>query len=497
MKAKFRRTGSKENNMGFKRIGRTSLSIVLAGTLSACGGGGSGGSPTAGGGGVTPTPTPTPTTSQCSLANRQQFVADVLNEWYLFPELLDLTVNKANYTNLQDYIDAVVAPARAQSKDRFFTYITSIEEENAFFNSGSSAGFGFRLGYDTGANRVFVIEAFEEGPAFPVGFDRGVELLAIGISSGTLQDVSALMASGGPQAVIDALGPSTAGLTRVFRIRDNSGVVREVSSTKAEYPLDPVSDRYGAKVLNDGGKQVGYINLRTFIDTADPDLRAAFADFRAKGVTEVIVDFRYNGGGLVRIAELMGDLMGRDKVGQIFSYTTLRPSKASENSSDLFGTQPESIAPTKIAFIGRGGTASASELVTNAFIPYLGNNMALVGANTYGKPVGQYGFDLAACDDRLRAVVFKTENANRQGEYFTGLASVVPNTCSANDDISAQLGDPAEASVAAALNFLRGGSCTPISGTTGKQGAQAVTSRRELLQPKAPTPAQREVPGLF
>ena len=46
----------------------------------------------------------------------------------------------------------------------------------------------------------------------------------------------------------------------------------------------------------------------------------------------------------------------------------------------------------------------------------LGTNLALVGTNTYGKPVGQYGFDLSECDDRLRAVTFKTTNAEDQGD---------------------------------------------------------------------------------
>lgn len=479
------------------RLGRTSFTIGLVAALSACGGGGSS-APIAGGGGATPTPTPTPTTAACSLSNRQQFVRDVLNEWYLFPSELDTSVNAASYSDLQSYIDALVAPARANSKDRFFTYVTSIAEENAFFSSGSSAGFGIRLSYDTSANRVFVVEAFESGPGLPAGFDRGVELLSVGTSATTLQSISSLMASGGPQSVINALGPSTAGLTRVFSIRDNSGATREVTVSKADFSIDPVSDRYGAKIINDGGKLVGYVNLRTFISTADPDLRAAFSNFRAQGITEVIVDFRYNGGGLVSIAELMGDLLGGGNVGQVFSRTTLRASKSAENTTDLFGSQAQSIAATKIAFIGRGGTASASELVTNAFIPYLNNNMALVGANTFGKPVGQFGFDLTACDDRLRAVTFRTENASGQGDYYTGLASVVPNTCRANDDISAQLGDSAEASVAVALDFLAGRACTPIAGTPGAQGTlRQGEPGRVILQPDAPTPAQREVPGMF
>lgn len=477
------------------RIGRTSFTIGLVAALSACGGGGSTGPAPIGGG--TPTPAPPPTAAACSLANRQQFVRDVLNEWYLFPAELDTSVNPANFSSLQSYIDALVAPARATSKDRFFTFITSIAEENAFFESGSSAGFGIRLGFDAAAGRVFVIEGFENGPGLSNGLDRGVELLSVGTSASSLQTISSLMAAGGPQSVINALGPSTAGLTRVFSIRETSGTTRQVTVAKADFALDPVSNRYGAKIIDDGGKRVGYLNLRTFISTADPDLRAAFANFRTQGVTEVIVDFRYNGGGLVSTAELLGDLLGGANVGQVFSFTTLRESKAAENETDLFGAQPEAIAATRIAFIGREGTASASELVTNAFIPYLNTNMALVGANTFGKPVGQFGFDLAACDDRLRAVTFKTENADRQGDYFTGLVSVVPNTCRANDDISVQLGDPAEASIAVALDFLAGRACTPIAGAPGVQTTQAAAPARRLLQPDIPTTAQREVPGLF
>ncbi len=425
------------------------------------------------------------------------FSDQVLNEWYLFPSLLDNSVNRASFNELQPYLDARVAPARAQNRDRGFTYATSIAEENALINSGSSAGFGIRLTYDTVNNRVFVVEAYENAPAFPAGMDRGTELLAIGTTSSTLQTVSSLMASGGPQAVVNALGPSDPGVTRVLRFAQADGTVLEKSIAKADYALDPVSDRYGALVLTDGGKKVGYINLRTFIvSNASQQLRDAFADFRSQGITELIIDFRYNGGGLVSVANTFGDLMGRDLVGQVWSKTILRPSKASENSTRLFANEPNAIKPTKIAFIGRGGTASASELVINSMLPYIpASNIALVGADTFGKPVGQYGFDLAECDLRLRAVTFKTVNANDQGEYFSGLASVMPNTCRAADDIFTQFGQPGEASIAAALDFLGGRSCTAISGGTG-QRAQGVGGR-EPLQPVRPTAAQYEMPGLF
>lgn len=476
-------------------FGRTALSATLALALAACGGGGGSSQPQggaiAGGGGGTPAPTP-----GCSLSDQQQFADDVLNQWYLFPNLLDNTVNAASFTDLQAYLDARVAPARAQSIDRGFTFATSIAEENALINSGSSAGFGIRLAYDTVNNRVFVLEAFENAPGLGAGIDRGTELLAIGTSSSTLQSVSSLMASGGPQAVVDALGPSTAGLTRVIQFRTATGTTTEASIAKADFSLDPVSNRYGAIIINDGGRRVGYLNLRTFIVAeADNELRDAFGLFQSEGVTELIIDLRYNGGGLVRVADTFGDLLGRGLTGQVFSETVFRASQSQENSTQLFGNEPNAVTPTRVAFIGRGGTASASELVINSMIPYLGNNMALIGANTFGKPVGQSGFDLSSCDLRIRPVTFQTNNADGDGEYYTGLANVVPNTCRANDDLSTPLGDPAEASIAVALDFIAGRSCTAIS-ASGVQGTLGA-SNMPALQPDRPNAAQHEIPGLF
>jgi C-terminal processing protease CtpA/Prc len=474
-------------------LGRAILSSAVALSLVACGGGssgGGGGGPIGGGGGGGGGGS-----STCSLAARQDWVLSQINEFYLFPTLVDTTVNKAAHNDVQSYIDALVAPARAQSRDRFFTYITSIAEENALINSGASAGFGIRLAYDTTANRVFVVEAYENAPAFPQGFDRGTEILSINGAT-----VSSLMSSGGPQAVVDALGPSTAGLTRSFSIRSAAGVTSSVSVTKAEYELDPVSDRYGVKILDDGGKKVGYINLRTFIvNSANQQLRDAVQQLRTQGVTEVILDFRYNGGGLVSVAELLGDLLGADKVGQLFSRTTFRASLAGNNETKNFASQAQAIAATKIAVIGTGSTASASELVANAFIPYLGNNTALIGANTFGKPVGQIARDRDACDDRLRVVAFQTENRDGGSNYYTGLASAYGRTCRAADDIFTQLGDPNEASVKAALDFLGGRACTAIasSGQQGVQSARSVAAEKVLIQPQRPTAAQYEIPGLF
>lgn len=479
-----------------KRNSLKSIILVLAAGVTACGGGGSGGGtvtvpPTS----TTPPPPPPPTSTSCSLTNRQNFAASVLNEWYLFPETLPASLSPAPYNSVQAYIDALTATARGQGRDRFFTYITSIQEENAFFSSGSSAGLGIRLSFQ--GSRLFVIEAFEGAPALAAGIDRGTEILSIGTDASNLTSVADILASQGSAGVSSALGPNTVGTSRVLRITDASGA-RNVTVTKADYNISPLSSRYGVKVIDNGGQRVGYINMRTFISTADNQLRTAFADFRTQGITNFVIDFRYNGGGLVSTAELMGDLLGGNRFSSdVFSVTRFRASKASNNETRRFAPQSQSVSPVKIAFISTGATASASELVMASFAPYLGVNAALIGSNSFGKPVGQIAVDQTACDDRIRVVAFAKENAAGQGDYYSGLAGTMRTTCAAADDISRPLGDPLEGSLRTALDFIAGRSCTAIAVGQSAQSTSSRTERRVLPLPENPSTSQREVAGSF
>jgi hypothetical protein len=312
------------------------------------------------------------------------------------------------------------------------------------------------------------------------------------------------MAASGTQGLSDALGPDTNGTTRLLSVRDSAGT-RNVTLTKTTYDVAAVSSRYGSSIINDAGHKVGYVNLRTFITPAEDALRTAFANFRAQGITEMIVDLRYNGGGLLSTAQVLGNLLGGNRsTSDVFAYQTFRPEKASENETQTFAPQTQSIAPTRIAFIGTGGTASASELVINAFPPYLHTNAALIGTNTYGKPVGQIALDRSACDDRLRVISFALQNAAHNANYYNGLASTMEKTCQANDDLTHKFGDPQEASIRQSLDYIEGKSCTAIT-STASAGVHDSAIRfttadapvQALVSPDRPSAAQRNVPGLF
>lgn len=449
--------------------------------------------------GSVPSPLPPPASSgSCSLSARQSWAEAEIREFYLFPELLPASVDASRFSSVQGLIDELTAEARAQGKDRFFTFITSIAEEDAFIDSGETAAFGIRIQSESSPARVVVADAFEGAPALAAGIDRGTEILAIGINEATLRDVSAIIASEGTDGISAALGPGTPGLQRVLRVRALDGSVRLVTLTKTVFDIPPVSSRFGVRVIDADGTRTGYVNLRTFVGTADPALRQAFADLRREGVRQFIIDFRYNGGGLVRIAELMGDLLGGNRqTSEVFNEERFRPSKSEFDFTKLFDPTDESVSPLRLAFIGTDATASASELVINAFTPYFPDASVLVGENTFGKPVGQIARDRPICGDRLRVVAFAGRNAAGQGDYFNGLASEVAATCAAEDDLRFAMGDPREASTARALDFLAGRPCAPIIGARTASLSGVSERRRAFVLPETPDVVSREVPGLF
>jgi len=458
--------------------------LVIVASLTACGGG-SGSS-----GGFVP--------ATCSVGAEKSFVRDATNEWYLFPELLPAQVNTSQFADAQELLDYMTATARAQGKDRYFSYVTTKQADSSFLQEGQFIGFGFRIRVD--GNRVYFMEAFENSPASAAGITRGAELLAIDSGAGFVGVANLLPTD---PNLSEAFGPATEGVVRGLRFALPGGQVQEQTLTKRVVSIQPIPDG-GVEVLtlpSNPAVKVGYVNLRTYISTAETPLRDAFRRFRAEGVDYFIVDLRYNGGGLVSVAELMGDLFGRARAANdVYSHLRFRPSKAANDTTHYFVPQAQSVAPVRIAFITTDGTASASEMTVNAMKPWA--QVAIVGGDTYGKPVGQSAFDLSnQCDIRLRLVTFRGTNVNEEGDYYNGLASTLPfAACSAADDLSRAMNDPAESSTAEALHWLGGSpnpACSsPIAGIPAAQKADiAVQSRYPV--PDRPTPAQVNLPGLY
>jgi C-terminal peptidase prc len=452
------------------------LALGMLTTLLAACGGGDGGST-----GSEP--------SACGEAAKKDWVLGVTREWYLFPETLPASVNVASFATAEELLDALTANARAQGRDRFFSYLTTKSAEDSLLGEGQFTGFGFRNRTDSG-NRPFILDVFEASPAAEAGLQRGDEVVAVDQGSGFVP-VAELLANG--DAFADLLGPADAGVRRGLRLLRN-GVTFDVQMTKRTVTIDPVV--LVRTLPLPGTTGVGYLHLRSYISTADTQLRDALAQFRAQDVRDFIVDLRYNGGGLVSTAELINNLFGGDRTSQDVQYEVVySPAKSAQNSTARFQPQSQSTRPVRIAFLTTEGTASASEININSLKPWV--EVAIVGSDTYGKPVGQLAFDLAnSCQDRLRLVTFKTVNSLGEGDFYDGIASSMQFACAASDTLAAPMNDAGDGLTGAALGWLATGACGSVIGAA-RAGAQSKTSTDSRWpMSRQPSAAERWLPGI-
>lgn len=428
--------------------------IVLAGalTLAACGGSGGG---------------------SCSIEDQKAFVLDTARDWYLFPELLPETIDPSAFADAAALLDELTRVAREQGRDRFFSYVTTRAEDEANF-SGELTRFGFQ--YRLREQRMFLEQVLQPGPAAQAGLRRGDEIVAVDQLDGRgYRSIAELLAE--DPSLASAFGPNTGDVTRGLRVVQ-SGEPRELMLVKAQFTVDPVPDGEGVRILPLAGTAgVGYLNLLDFSSPAPRQLEAAFASFREAGITDFVIDLRYNTGGLLSVAYAFADLLGGGRsADEIFIESRYNPQRASANTVHRFVANEASVTPNRIAFITTASTASASETMISGMLPYA--QVAIIGADTFGKPVGQAGFDMPGCGLRLRLETFRQVNALGQTDYFDGLATQVGNACAAADDLDHAQGDPAEASTAAALDWLATGRCEPIAADTRrKQASMALVHR--------------------
>lgn len=439
--------------------------VLTFSSLVACGGGGSGGA--INNEVVSIAPSPTPTVDSCDIETQKQFVVDATQSWYLwYDEMAD--VSAADFETPDALLAALTAPLAADSRDPGFSYLTTVTADEANFTSGAYIGFGFRFSL-TDDNRFILSDVFEDSPADAAGLLRGVEVLAVETTNG-FESIAELAARNASNQEI--FGESVDGVARTFRVRIGDEV-SDVTLTKTELSV-PALARAPALLERSGLSPVGYLHFRSFTTNAAAPLDAIFAEFLDAGVTDYVIDLRYNGGGLLSVADQLLDLLGGDIAsGQQSFLLSHNIQHSDEDFGELFSPLASSVRPLRIAFITTGATASASELAINSLAPHA--DVVLVGEDTLGKAVGQYAFDLTDCDTRLRLVAFEVLNGEGMGGHYTGLVDTGRFTlCPAADDVLRPFGDPQEQSLQTALAWLNGNSCTVTASVQSSSRSRAL-----------------------
>jgi carboxyl-terminal processing protease len=371
----------------------------------------------------------------CTTAGKNLHVRDVMTDLYLwYAEMPD--VDPRSFASPEAYLEAV----RHRPLDSTFSYITSREANDAFYSESQFIGFG--LSTTVSDLEMRVTQVFPESPASEAGLARGDRMVEIGG-----REVATLISSG---EIGSAFGASEIGVETDVVFVDQAGTRREAHMVKRLVTIPTVSL---TRVYNISGRRIGYIFFRNFVEPSVEALDSAFAELSAAGVDELVLDLRYNGGGLVNVAQHLASYIGGAITdGQVFAEFFHNDKNASRNRIIRFESKPKQLRLNRLIVVTTESSASASELVINALRPFM--PVVVIGRTTYGKPVGQYG--IAFCDKLLAPVSFSLRNADGNGDFFDGFAP----DCPSPDDADHQLGDPEEGSLKEALTFATTGACS-------------------------------------
>ena len=249
---------------------------------------------------------------------------------------------------------------------------------------------------------------------------------------------------------------------------------------KSIYTANPV---YQTELLEVENESVGYLVYNGFVSEFESQLNAAFASFAAANVQHLVVDLRYNPGGSVETATVLGSLITGQFTDELFVRLEYNEDvQASVNDLETLnyrfttsldnGSGLNSLGMQTVYFITTKNSASASELVINSLKPYLGDSELLVfGKATEGKSQASvtlydsptYGRTGANPNHTyaMQPLVAITKNSLEVSVPSDGLTPFFEIDENLNN--LGQLGDPNEPLLAAVLDHIAGSNFAPIN----------------------------------
>jgi carboxyl-terminal processing protease len=417
--------------------------------------------------------------SRGTATDENNFLRSWSNDLYLwYNEIVD---RDPGLHTTPAYFDLLVTTAKTASgadKDRFhFTYQTS--DWLALQQSGTESGYGavWSVVANFPPRRIVVAYTQPSSPAATASLQRGEEILRIDgvdvVNSNTQAEVDTF---------VGGLYPDQANESHSFRFRNpTTGAQRDVTMVSANVTIDPVQSE---RTISTPTGLVGYVHFTDHLAIAEQQLIDAFTSFAQQGVTDLVLDLRYNGGGLLAIASEVAYMIAGNvpTAGQTFEQLQFNDKHRSINpvtgaalapmpffNGSSTGQPLPTLNLSRVFVLTGSMTCSASESIVNGL---RGVNIQVIqiGSTTCGKPYGFYPKD--NCGTTYFTIQFQGVNAKGFGSYGDGFtaqnttaagAERLPG-CSVLDDFTRPLGDPVEQRLAAAMQYRQSQTCPAPSG---------------------------------
>ena len=414
-----------------------------------------------------------------------KWIHEVMKYYYLWSDSIPVISKTDTVAKPTDYFYTLLASSKTDRFSWIDESYTNLQNQlngistvlgiknNAFFTDNTNTKIALVLAY-----------VLKGSPAEKAGLKRGDIILKVDNQTITNANYTTILAN---QTLKLELGD--------FDITNGTFVSngRSVTVTKVELQANPI---LADTIISWPGKKVGYLAYSQFLTSFDDSLRAIFGRFKTAGVNELVLDFRYNGGGYVVSSDLITNLTVKDaaaRVGKLMNkkvynktYTAyLEKNSTSSAFETLFKSEPNNLGTLSRVFVlTAGNTASASELVINNLLPFM--EVILIGENTYGKNVGSFTITdpNKRWDFGLQPITFRTDNANGKSDYGT-VDGFAPNYKIADNVLPYKaLGNPAETYLSKALSLMGYVAYQPSSTERSPKYTRTIASKESFSDNK-------------
>ena len=372
----------------------------------------------------------------------QDFIWKGLNQYYLWqadvPNLGDDRF--ANQAALNTFLSGYPEPETLfdalrvdESIDRFSWIVDDyLELEGQLQGTSKNNGVEFGLSYMPGSTTEifgYVKYIIANSDAANKNIKRGDFFTAVNGTKITAGNYQSLLFSANENYTLNLADYN--GTTIV-------GNGKSVSLTKTVLTENPILVN---KVITSGTHKIGYLVYNAFYADFDSKLNDAFGALKSAGVTDLVLDLRYNSGGSILSATRLASMITGQFTGKVFAkqqwnakiqafFEKEDPNSLNNYFTDKIDSTPiNSLNMTKVYILTANGTASASELVINGLEPHI--NVIQIGDVTVGKNVGSvtlYDSATFGSENRnpkhkyaMQPIVLKIVNSVGFGDYFNGL----------------------------------------------------------------------------
>ncbi len=390
-------------------------------------------------------PAPTPV----SIDRPYDFIWEAMNSFYLWQEEKGDNLSDTKDDNINTYAEFLESYSTPEALFEDLLYQPNVVDHfsfmtddynnllNSFQGIKKSFGHNFEAVAISGDYVIAVVRyVLNDSPAQDAGLERGDIIVRVNGERITRSNYYNLLYE--QENVVYGLAQVVAG-----QLIETGEMVTMAAVEINENPV------FLKKVINlSNGKKVGYLVYNQFVSQYNDELNDAFASLSSAGITDLVLDLRYNPGGSILTSSYLGSMIYSTDENKIFNQVLYNSKHTRYNGSfnfsptlKVYNSDLEQIGTSGVNSLGMNKlyiltgrrTASSSELIINGLNPFI--DVVQIGETTVGKNVGSLTLfdspnsdytDLASANSEhtyaIQPIISKSANSAGFSDYTNGFA---------------------------------------------------------------------------